>query len=84
MINTQLFTLFVKGRSQEGKVCQSARSPSKLKLSDVQLVSGKTHLFEEYFDVYIPEIGFSLDKKEINLLKDWAVLSKCVTSGKLL
>ncbi|XP_059327350.1 inversin isoform X2 [Ammospiza nelsoni] len=29
----------IYGRSQEGKVCQSARSPSKLKLPDVQLVS---------------------------------------------
>lgn len=45
VINTELFTLFVKGRSQEGKVCQSTRSPSKLKLSDVQLVSGRTHSF---------------------------------------
>uniref|UniRef100_A0A8C5TDR4 Inversin n=1 Tax=Malurus cyaneus samueli TaxID=2593467 RepID=A0A8C5TDR4_9PASS len=29
----------IYGRSQEGKVCQSTRPPSKLKLSDVQLVS---------------------------------------------
>ncbi|NWI88732.1 INVS protein, partial [Pitta sordida] len=29
----------IYGRPQEGKVCQSARSPSKVKLSDVQLVS---------------------------------------------
>ncbi|XP_064514778.1 inversin isoform X5 [Pseudopipra pipra] len=29
----------IYGRSQEGKVCQSTRSPSKLKFSDVQLVS---------------------------------------------
>lgn len=35
--------LFIKGRSQEGRVYQPARPPSKLKLSDVQLVSGKTH-----------------------------------------
>ena len=35
--------LFIIGRSQEGRVYQPARPPSKLKLSDVQLVSGKTH-----------------------------------------
>ncbi|XP_065483759.1 inversin isoform X1 [Caloenas nicobarica] len=29
----------IYGRSQEGKVCQPTRAPSKLKLSDVQLVS---------------------------------------------
>jgi len=44
-INTELFILFVKGRSQEGKVYQPARPPSKLKLSDVQLVSGRTRTF---------------------------------------
>ncbi|KQK82003.1 hypothetical protein AAES_75468 [Amazona aestiva] len=35
----ELSILFVKGRSQEGKAYQPTRPPSKLKLSDVQLVS---------------------------------------------
>ncbi|NWI55425.1 INVS protein, partial [Calyptomena viridis] len=35
----QSILIQIYGRSQEGKVCQSTRSPSKMKLSDVQLVS---------------------------------------------